>query len=134
MGAFEARKDRWGLIADLFYADLSQGRATPLGLLFSRARIATEAKALSGYAAYRILEDARISVDLMAGRRANSGRVRAFLCFNLSALSVSTRSAAGFICARHRSESTISTAMPTASRSGLVLVGSSHAARRSLIS
>jgi hypothetical protein len=32
MGAFEARKGRWGLIADLFYADLSQSRATPLGL------------------------------------------------------------------------------------------------------
>jgi hypothetical protein len=34
MGAFEARKGRWGLIADLFYANLSQSRATPLGLLF----------------------------------------------------------------------------------------------------
>ena len=72
MGAFEARNGRWGLIADLFYADLSQSRATPLGLLFSRARIETEAKALSAYAAYRIHEDDRTSVDLMAGLRVNS--------------------------------------------------------------
>lgn len=72
MGAFEARNGRWGLIADLFYADLSQSSATPLGLLFSRARVETEAKALSAYAAYRIHEDARVSVDLMAGLRVNS--------------------------------------------------------------
>ncbi len=72
MGAFEARNGRWGLIADLFYADLSQSRATPLGLLFSRARIETEAKALSAYAAYRIHEDDRVSIDLMAGLRVNA--------------------------------------------------------------
>ena len=69
---FEARNGRWGLIADLFYANLSQSRATPLGLLFSRARIETEAKALSAYAAYRIHEDDRVSVDLLAGLRVNS--------------------------------------------------------------
>ena len=39
MGALEARNGRWGLIADLFYAELSQSRATPLGLLFSQGRI-----------------------------------------------------------------------------------------------
>ena len=72
MAAFEARNGRWGLLADLFYADLSQSRATPLGLLFSQARIETEAKALSAYAAYRIHEDDRTSVDLLAGLRVNS--------------------------------------------------------------
>jgi outer membrane receptor protein involved in Fe transport len=72
MGAFEARNGRWGLIADLFYADLSQSQATPLGLLFSQARIETEAKALSAYAAYRIHEDERVSIDLLAGFRVNS--------------------------------------------------------------
>jgi hypothetical protein len=72
MGAFEARNGRWGLIADLFYADLSQSRATPLGLLFSRAQVETEAKALSAYAAYRIHEDDRTSVDLLAGLRVNA--------------------------------------------------------------
>jgi hypothetical protein len=29
MGAFEARQGRWGLNADLFYANLSQSRLTP---------------------------------------------------------------------------------------------------------
>jgi hypothetical protein len=72
MGTFEARNGRWGLIALMFYADLSQSGATPLGLLFSRARIETEAKALSAYAAYRIHEDDRTSVDLLAGLRVNS--------------------------------------------------------------
>jgi opacity protein-like surface antigen len=72
MAAFEARNGRWGLIADLFYANLSQSRATPLGLLFSRAQFEIEAKALSAYAAYRIHEDERVSIDLMAGLRVNS--------------------------------------------------------------
>ena len=72
MGAFEARKGRWGLIADLFYADLSQSRATPLGVLFSQARIKVNASALSGYAAYRVGQNERFTLDLMAGFRANS--------------------------------------------------------------
>ncbi|AFL73397.1 hypothetical protein [Thiocystis violascens] len=72
MGAFEARRGRWGLIADLFYADLSQRRDTPLGVLFSQARIAAEAKALSVYAAYRMHEDNQLAVDLLAGLRVNS--------------------------------------------------------------
>ena len=72
MGAFEARQGRWGLIADLFYANLSQSRSTPLGVLFSRAKIETEAKALSGYAGYRVFEGGQVAVDLMAGFRVNS--------------------------------------------------------------
>ena len=65
MGAFEARNGRWSLIADLFYANLSQGRPTPLGILFSRAEIDTEAKLLSGYAGYRVLEGGPVAVDLI---------------------------------------------------------------------
>ena len=72
MGAFEARNGRWSLIADLFYADLSQSRSTPLGVLFSRAEIETEAKLLSGYAGYRVFEGDQVAVDLMAGFRVNS--------------------------------------------------------------
>lgn len=72
MGAFEARNGRWSLIADLFYANLSQSRPTPLGVLFSRAEIETEAKALSGYAGYRVFEGGQVAVDLMAGFRINS--------------------------------------------------------------
>ena len=72
MGAFEARNGRWSLIADMFYADISQNRATPFGALFSGARIETETRALSGYAGYRVHENDRVAVDLMAGFRVNS--------------------------------------------------------------
>jgi hypothetical protein len=72
MGAFEARNGRWSLIADLFYANLSQSRSTPLGLLFSQVEIETEAKLLSGYAGYQVLEGDQVAVDLMAGFRVNA--------------------------------------------------------------
>ena len=72
MGALEARNGRWGLIADLFYADLSESRATPLGLLFSRARMEVEAKAMSAYVAYRVADDERAAIDLMAGLRVSA--------------------------------------------------------------
>ena len=72
MGAFEARNGPWSLIADLFYANLSQSRSTPLGVLFSRVEIETEAKLLSGYAGYRVFEGGQVAVDLMAGFRVNS--------------------------------------------------------------
>ncbi len=72
MGAFEARNGRWSLIADLFYANISQSRPTPLGVLFSQVEIETEAKLLSGYAGYRVFEGGQIAVDLMAGFRVNS--------------------------------------------------------------
>lgn len=69
MGVLEARNGRWGLIADLFYAELSQSRATPLGPLFSRGRVETTAKALSGYAAYRVSDNERLAFDVLAGFR-----------------------------------------------------------------
>jgi hypothetical protein len=72
MGAFEARQGRWSLIADLFYADLSQTRDTPLGVLFSRGRVETTAKGLSAYAAYRVSENERLTVDALAGLRVTS--------------------------------------------------------------
>ena len=70
MGVLEARNGRWGLIADLLYADLTERRDTPFGVLFSRARIETELTLASGYVAYRVHEDARVAVDAMAGFRA----------------------------------------------------------------
>lgn len=72
MGAFEARNGRWSLIADLFYANLSQSRPTPLGVLFSRAEFETEAKLLSGYAGYRAFENDQVALDAMVGLRINS--------------------------------------------------------------
>lgn len=72
MGALEARNGRWGLIADLFYAKLSGSRGTPLGLLFAQARMETEAKAMTAYAAYRVANSERVSLDLMAGLRVST--------------------------------------------------------------
>jgi hypothetical protein len=72
MGVFEARSGRWGLIADLFYAKLSGSRATPLGQIFSQGRVETEAKALSGYLAYRVNENEQGALDVMAGFRISS--------------------------------------------------------------
>lgn len=69
MGVFEARKSRWGLIADVFYVDLSASRDNPLGGAFSRARVGTKAKALSAYAAYRVSDSEQIAVDLLGGFR-----------------------------------------------------------------
>jgi len=75
MGAFEARKGRWGMIADLLYSDLSESKDTPLGVLFSRARVETKVGALSGYAAYRVFEDEKAFVDVMGGFRYFDTRV-----------------------------------------------------------
>jgi hypothetical protein len=60
MGAFEARRGRWGLIADLLDSDLTKRSDAPLGGLFSRARVQTELTTLNGYAAYRVHEDERV--------------------------------------------------------------------------
>jgi hypothetical protein len=72
MGVVEARNGRWGLIADLLYADLTERRDSPFGALFSRARVDTELTLASGYLAVRLHEDARVAVDAMAGLRAVS--------------------------------------------------------------
>ncbi len=50
----------------------SHSRTTPLGQSFAQGRIETVAKALSGYAAYRVEENERVTLDLMAGFRVNS--------------------------------------------------------------
>jgi opacity protein-like surface antigen len=75
MGTFEARNGRWGLIADLIYADFDENKATPLGLLYGSANVSTKIAALSGYAAYRVYEDAQVKADLMGGFRAYSAKV-----------------------------------------------------------
>ena len=81
MGVFEARRGRWGLIADLVYADLSEHADAPLGGLFSRAAVETELRIFSGYAAYRLHDEARVAVDVLGGFRA----VRADLDVTLAA-------------------------------------------------
>ena len=69
MGAFEARRGRWGLLGDLLYANLSADQDTPFGA-FSSAEIETKLTAFSGYALYRVSETPRAAVDLGGGFRA----------------------------------------------------------------
>ncbi|MDS9469628.1 outer membrane beta-barrel protein [Paracoccus sp. MBLB3053] len=67
MGTAELRRDKWGLLADLVYIDLSHD-ADWLG---NRLTISTETKVkmVTLAAAYRWHEDARSSADIYAGAR-----------------------------------------------------------------
>jgi hypothetical protein len=69
MGAFEARRGRWGLIGDLIYAKLSNEEDTPFGALFDSAEVTTKLGALTGYGYWRAYEDAHLSLDLLGGVR-----------------------------------------------------------------
>ncbi len=69
MGAAEARKGKWGLIADFIYSDISSSEPTPLGLLWDKATADTRLSALTVYAGYRVFEDERAAVDVLAGGR-----------------------------------------------------------------
>jgi hypothetical protein len=69
MGAAEARKDRWGLIVDFMYADLTAKEDTPLGALWSKAEVQTKLAATTVYAGYRVLENEKAAVDVLAGGR-----------------------------------------------------------------
>ncbi len=70
MGAFEARNGRWGLIADLVHSDLTERSDTPVGVLFSQARVDTDLTMATLYAGYRLHETDRVAVDLLGGARA----------------------------------------------------------------
>lgn len=69
MGTFQAQKDRWGLVGDLLYLDLSNSKDTPLGL-FGEASANVTTTAVSGYALYRVTTDPAIAFDIGAGFRA----------------------------------------------------------------
>lgn len=69
MGTAAAQRDRWSLIGDLIYADISTSSSTPRGLLFSKGTADTELTAFSGYAAYRVAESEQVALDLAAGFR-----------------------------------------------------------------
>jgi hypothetical protein len=76
-------RGRFGLIADFVYADLTERNDTPFGVLFSRARVESEITLATGYAAYRLHEDARVAVDALAGFRAASVDLEVTLTPNL---------------------------------------------------
>jgi opacity protein-like surface antigen len=69
MGAFEARRDRFGLMADIFYSDLSDSTSFPPGGQFSAARLGSKLAFGSGYATYRIHETPTFGIDIAGGLR-----------------------------------------------------------------
>lgn len=75
MGAFEARRDRWGFIGDLLYTDLSSSTASPLGIFYGGADVDVRISALTGYVAYRVYEDAKVAADVLGGFRAFSAKL-----------------------------------------------------------
>ncbi len=69
MGAVEARNGPWGLILDTLYADIGASRDTPFGELWSEGKLQTKLSATTVYAGYRVVENEKASVDLLAGGR-----------------------------------------------------------------
>lgn len=71
MGAFEARKNKFILLADLQYSNLGIERPTPRGLLFSGAEADFKTFIFDPEVGYRVAENVekRRSVDIMGGIR-----------------------------------------------------------------
>ncbi|NHF74759.1 outer membrane protein [Paracoccus xiamenensis] len=69
MGTFEARRDRWGIITDLVYSDLSLTKENPLRGAYSSAEMSPRMTALTMMGAYRVSQSDNMSVDLAAGLR-----------------------------------------------------------------
>ena len=70
MGTLEAWNGQWGLIGDLVYADISTTKQIPFGAFFASADVGVKIATLSGYAAYRAIENTGVTLDLAAGFRA----------------------------------------------------------------
>jgi len=66
MGAFEARKGRWGILADSIYMKLSDSGTTPIGRI--DGDVTQQMYSLAG--AYRVASGT-VNVDLLAGARYN---------------------------------------------------------------
>jgi hypothetical protein len=69
MATFEARNNKWGLLGDVFYSDLSASKPTPFGALFSEGLIATKLTIFSGYLTYRLYEATGVAIDGALGFR-----------------------------------------------------------------
>ena len=70
MGTFQARRGKWGLVADLLYTDLSNSQDTEFGLAFKDVDVDMKLSALSAYAIYRVYETESVAVDVGGGFRA----------------------------------------------------------------
>ncbi|MEM7073973.1 MAG: porin family protein [Pseudomonadota bacterium] len=69
MGAFEARKGRWSLFTDLVYTDLAFRDTVTTIPGFTNSRFGNKITIWSGIAAYRVLEDDGVALDLGGGFR-----------------------------------------------------------------
>jgi hypothetical protein len=69
MGVFDARRGPLLLALDLIYSDLSTERDTPFGARFEEAQVDMKVTALTGYAGWRLHEDAAVSAYLLGGLR-----------------------------------------------------------------
>ncbi|MEL6362522.1 MAG: hypothetical protein AAFR21_15700 [Pseudomonadota bacterium] len=69
LGAFDARKNRLSLIADVQYFDLSSDVDVPTGALFSGGEADSQTVLLSAYAAYALVDNDDMRFELGGGLR-----------------------------------------------------------------
>lgn len=70
MTVFEARRDRFSLLFDLFYVNLQQGFNSPDSIAVSGGDVRTRTTEVSAIALYRLLQDPSVFVDVGGGLRA----------------------------------------------------------------
>jgi len=68
MAAFEARKNRWGVLVDAIYIDLSDTVPTPQAI-YGDADVTMTQQLYTGLVAYRIHQSEKTTVDLAWGTR-----------------------------------------------------------------
>jgi hypothetical protein len=69
MLAFEARKDRWGVLVDAIYVDLSDTVPTPNEVVFGSAEVSMTQQLYSALVTYRIHDGEKVTVDMAWGTR-----------------------------------------------------------------
>lgn len=69
LGALEARKGRFSLVADLQYFDVGVEAEPPTGMLFSAAEVDSQMVLVGAYAAYSLVETEDLRFDVSAGLR-----------------------------------------------------------------
>ena len=85
MGAFEARKDRWGFLLDAIYMKVSDSASSTQGPLTVGADATFKQQMLAGAVAYRV-SDGPALVDLIGGARYSKLRVKAIIDASLFGL------------------------------------------------
>lgn len=85
MGAFEARKGRWGFLGDAIYMKVSDDATSTQGPLSVGADATFKQKMFAGAVAYRV-SDGPANVDLIGGARYSKLRVKAIIDASLFGL------------------------------------------------